>query len=50
METFDFVAGLASVVGLLFATAVWVFERLETKRMKTPNKESRIQYRWIRLR
>ena len=49
METFNFFAGLCSVIGFLFALLAWVYERLETKRMIEPNEKSRIQYKWIRL-
>lgn len=49
METFNFFAGLCSVIGFLFALSAWVYERLETKRMIEPNEKSRIQYKWIRL-
>lgn len=49
METFDFLAGLCSVIGFVFAVAVWVHERLETKRMKKPKEKDRTHYVWIRL-
>jgi len=49
MEAFNALAELCSVVGFVFAVAVWVYERLETKRKGSPEKESRTTYTWIRL-
>ena len=49
MEAFNIIAGLCSVLGFVYAIAVWVYERLKTKRKTSPNDQSRITYRWIRL-
>ena len=49
MEAFNLVTGLSSVVGLIFAIAVWVYERLETKRLDELKEKGRITYTMIRL-
>lgn len=50
MEIFNMVAGLCSVFGFVSACVMWVYERLETKRITDAvKKENRISYHLIRF-
>ena len=49
METFEIIAELCSVVGLVFAVAIWTYERWKTKRIDPHKDQGRVTYWWTRL-